>query len=350
LHTGSTFITPYLTSSSTYYAQAGSNCLSARVPVDANITTALANPTVTNDSICGAGTVSVTATSTDPLIWYETATDLTSIHSGSSYTTSISSDTSFFVAAENSTCTSNRVEVFALVNPIPNPPVIIDNSRCGSGSVSLSATASDAITWYDNSTGGNVIGTGSSLTTSVLSTTTTFYVETSNGLCISSRVPVTASINSLPVISLGPDTIFSTTSSYLLDAGSGFTAYSWAPGPLTQTNLVTASGQYCVTVTDANTCTNSDCIYVDFSVGINELQSNNILIYPQPSTGILNIKIPQPVNTIDFVLFDVTGKTVYKNQSSSNEMIIDLSDVSKGIYFVYLSNDLFSSTHKIILE
>ncbi len=69
-----------------------------------------------------------------------------------------------------------------------SPQVIIDNpgsatgtgaSRCGPGTLSLSATGTAAgpqIKWYANATGGAPIGTGSPWTTPYVPATTTFYV------------------------------------------------------------------------------------------------------------------------------------------------------------------------------
>lgn len=83
-------------------------------------------------------------------------------------------------------------------------PTIIStkpNSRCDSGTVTLQATATPGnINWYDAITGGNYKGTGSSFTTPILNTTTTYYVETAIGSCASNRVPVEAQINNTPTI------------------------------------------------------------------------------------------------------------------------------------------------------
>lgn len=69
-------------------------------------------------------------------------------------------------------------------------------SRTGAGTVLLGATASGGtLNWYTASTGGTAIGTGTSFTTPVISTTTTFYVEAVNGICASPRSAVVATVN-----------------------------------------------------------------------------------------------------------------------------------------------------------
>ncbi|GAB4295057.1 MAG: hypothetical protein Kow0068_19820 [Marinilabiliales bacterium] len=59
----------------------------------------------------------------------------------------------------------------------PAVPTVTDGSNCGPGSVSLSANASGTIEWYDASTGGNLVNTGTNYTTPSLTNTTTYYVE-----------------------------------------------------------------------------------------------------------------------------------------------------------------------------
>jgi hypothetical protein len=70
-------------------------------------------------------------------------------------------------------------------------------SRTGAGTVLLGATASGGtLTWYDVATGGTALGTGTSFTTPVIATTTTFYVSAVNGICASTpRTPVIATVN-----------------------------------------------------------------------------------------------------------------------------------------------------------
>jgi|WetSurMetagenome_2_1015567.scaffolds.fasta_scaffold03276_8 hypothetical protein len=84
----------------------------------------------------------------------------------------------------------------------PNIPSITSTtggSRCGTGTVSLGATASEGtINWYSVSTGGIPLGSGTSFTTPILSSTTTYYVDAAiNGCSSLQRSAVTATIECL---------------------------------------------------------------------------------------------------------------------------------------------------------
>jgi len=60
---------------------------------------------------------------------------------------------------------------------LPTAPVTTGGSRCGTGTVALSATGSGTLNWYDASSGGNLVNTGTSYTTPSISNTTTYYVQ-----------------------------------------------------------------------------------------------------------------------------------------------------------------------------
>lgn len=63
-------------------------------------------------------------------------------------------------------------------NSVPcSSPITADTSVCDSGSVTLSVTSGDGFVWYNDSVGGSPIATGSMFTTPMLTSTTTYYVE-----------------------------------------------------------------------------------------------------------------------------------------------------------------------------
>jgi gliding motility-associated-like protein len=82
---------------------------------------------------------------------------------------------------------------------IPKIETTTPATRCGTGSVTLQATASDGtVSWYANSSGGDSLFTGNNYTTPVLTATTTYYVDAG----CPSRIPVTATINTIPTVTM----------------------------------------------------------------------------------------------------------------------------------------------------
>lgn len=135
--TSSNYTTPFLTTTTTYYVTAG--CALSRTAVTATIN---AIPTITNTnspvSRCGAGTVTLQATTTSGIVnWYASATGTTSIGNGTSFTTTITESTIFFAEAINNGCVSpTRVAVNAAVI---SPPTTMDQEViiCKSGKLIL---------------------------------------------------------------------------------------------------------------------------------------------------------------------------------------------------------------------
>jgi gliding motility-associated-like protein len=89
-----------------------------------------------------------------------------------------------------------------ICDPI-TPPAVVDASRCGNGSVNLTATGAIGIqtyAWYQTPIGGIAIAgeTDGLYTSPILNDTTTYYVAIQNGTCESTRTAVTAFINPVP--------------------------------------------------------------------------------------------------------------------------------------------------------
>lgn len=159
-------------------------------------------------SRCGSGVVTLSATSaTGTLRWYNNISNGAFVGTGTSFTTpSLSTTTTYSVAAYDANgCSSPRTAVVATVNAIPTITASAPNSRCGAGTVSLSATPSvGVINWFVASTGGSSVGSGTSFTTPSISTTTTYHAEANNNGCLStSRTAVVATINEIPTVGGG---------------------------------------------------------------------------------------------------------------------------------------------------
>jgi gliding motility-associated-like protein len=81
---------------------------------------------------------------------------------------------------------------------IPKITSTTPSSTCGSGAVTLQATATDGnVDWYETPTGGTKFFTGNSFITPILTTSKSYYVDASNGSC-SLRTEIIATITPLP--------------------------------------------------------------------------------------------------------------------------------------------------------
>lgn len=74
-------------------------------------------------------------------------------------------------------------------------------TKCDPGVLTLEASASTGtINWYDQNSGGNLVGSGASFTTPFLNATTTYYVSTTSGGCSTNRTAVVATVHLIPSI------------------------------------------------------------------------------------------------------------------------------------------------------
>ncbi len=196
-------------------------------------------------SRCGTGAVSLSVTNPDAgfaIDWYSASTGGSVLTGGlgtSNFTTpSISSTTTYYAETINTLTgcvSSSRTAVSATVNTIPTITSNTPNSRCGTGTVSLSATASaGTINWYAASTGGVSLGTGTSYTTPSISATAIYYVDaTNNGCTTTARTAITATVNPFPLASgpiTGTPTVCQSQNNvaYSVPAITNATGYTWA--------------------------------------------------------------------------------------------------------------------------
>ncbi len=195
---------PSVTVSDTYYAvywDAANVCFSPTSSVTLTFGTTPSITDTTEDSRCGPGTLTLSATaSAGTLSWFAASTGGSSIGTGTSFVTpNITTTTTYYVEASLNGCTSTRTAVIATVDPIPVITGTTPDSRCGPGVVTLGATASTGtLSWYAVPTGGTSIGTGTSFSTPSITTTTTYYVEATLNGCTSARSAVVATVSDQP--------------------------------------------------------------------------------------------------------------------------------------------------------
>jgi alpha-L-arabinofuranosidase len=285
IHTGTSFTTPSLSDSRSYYVSSfNSNCESSRTEVKAIINSIPSEPSAQDQSRCGYGSVTFTATGGTNYKWYENASGGNAIHTGSNFTTpSLSASRSYYVTSFNSNCESTRKEVKVIINSIPSEPTAQDQSRCGNGSVSFTASGDTNYKWYDNISGGNAIHTGSNFTTPSLSASRSYYVSSFNSNCESSRIEVKAII-----INLQPPTAHNNercgTGQLVLSASNGQN-YRWYNHE-TQGNAIATGTEFTTPV-----LTNTDTFWVASALELCRSQRVPAIaiVHPIPETPVITL-------------------------------------------------------------
>jgi hypothetical protein len=135
-------------------------------------------------SICVSGTSVLTATGYQTGVtgisfqWYNSLGPIATA-TGTTFTTPVlTAPETYFLRVSCSGGTTSDTNSITINVTSPAVTGTIPGNRCGTGTVSLQATASagNSLAWYAASTGGVPLGTGSPFTTPSISGTTNFYV------------------------------------------------------------------------------------------------------------------------------------------------------------------------------
>jgi hypothetical protein len=83
------------------------------------------------------------------------------------------------------------------------------------------------------------------------------------------------------------------------------------------------------------------------SLATNNFNKSSVSVYPNPSTGRLQIKADSVVSV---ELVDVLGKVVFTSKNVNNDTILDLSSLNKGIYLAKITGENINYTEKVVLN
>jgi hypothetical protein len=345
LGTGSSYTTPSISTSTTYYVEAiNGSCSSARVAVVATVNTTPSITSTTGATICGQGGGTLFATaSAGTIYWYSVATGGSAFHTGTSLPVSGGSYT-FYAEASTGSCTSARVPVTYTYIPTPIITSVGSNSRCGAGIVTLTTSAdSGTISWYDAATGGNLVATGTSFVTPSLTATTTYYVEAVNGTCPSvSRTAITATIVTVNAPTGTANQTFCTNETVGLIAvlGTNVVWYNAASGgTVVPNNTLLVSGTTYYASQNNGTCESQNRLAVTVTsgacLGNTEFERDTLKVYPNPVVDVLTIAYTKPISKVEII--NMLGQLVDTKIINTNESQIDMARYASGAYLIRVS-------------
>ena len=245
--TGSQDATVSLSQAGIYYVTATNS--NQCVNTDSIQITVNPNPNVQisgDDYICLGGTMSLTASGAQSYQWNTEEVSAT-------IAVSPSENTTYSVTGyDTNGCHSTASKV---VNVKPLPVVTVSGSQtvCAGSFAILTASGGSSYLWNTGKVGNTLTISPSASQTYVVTATNDF------GCSASMNVPVT--VNSLPTVNfVGGTTICSgATTSITAEGGN---TYAWSTGSHNATVNISNAGMYYVTVTNAQTCTKTDSVYV----------------------------------------------------------------------------------------
>ncbi|WP_264529829.1 gliding motility-associated C-terminal domain-containing protein [Flavobacterium sp. N502540] len=281
-----------------------------------------------NTTICGGQTTTLTANivAGETIKWYDALTGGTLLASTAAYTTpALTANTIYYVEITRDGCVnSERNPVSVTVNNPIAPGTIVASplNLCSGSSTTItiqSPVVGTVYKWYDASSGGNLVFTGTVFNTPNLTATTTYYVEASIASCISAtRTPVTVTVNPIPaapvpvvshiIIQSGQDVTLQVQSVPGIavgwhDAPTGGTLLAYNVNSFTPSPALTASKTFYVEATDLTTdCINTTRVPIVVTVisGVNNcLLANSQVTTKGGTTNCLTCSSSADGNSVD---------------------------------------------------
>lgn len=231
----------------------------------------------------------------------------------------------------------------------------INDTICQGSSTQLSATGGIDFSWYPT------VGLDDSHIANPVASPiiTTSYTVTVFSSCGTASDVVTVFVDHITAPVIGTDTIVCAGSSVTLDAGSGYDSYFWSTGETTQMITVDTNGiglimmEIFVDVTKG-LCDASDTVNISFidCLGIPENNSNaDVQIFPNPTNGKVSIVVGGLTSSANLNIFDMQGQLVQSWMINKDAAILlDLSILPKGVYFVKIFNEKNAIVKKLIIQ
>ena len=262
--------------------------------------------------------------------------DLTIINSTTGIDTQVSCNPFTWIDGITYTA-SNDSATFILMNNAGCDSVVTLDLTINSNFGTDSQTACNSYTWIDGNT---YTSSNNTATHTLVNTAGCDSVVTLN-LTLNS---VTASVfeNNLVLTAIPPGANYQ-----WIDCSDNNASNV---GESNQSFTPSLNGSYAVIITLNGCSDTSDCFEVS-TIGLEENDYADMIIYPNPSSGSFTIEFYQSTDLVGIEIFDMSGKVIHKNDKASKitKLNFDL-DFASGTYFVSLKTKEKTKIVPIIIE
>ncbi len=260
-------------------------------------------------------------------LWYSNGVSLPS-ETNITYTTSVTELVNLQVTDGNG---CSKMSADAQITLIPavaiaaGGPVVL----CQPNGVTLSVPLAPGILYQWKLNGANIPGANAHTYNAVVNGIYTADLVVPGG-CFSTTPPFTVTVHDMP----HPPISFNGTT---INTITGYFDYQWflntiaIPGATSTSVTPTTNGQYIVRVIDGNGCVGYSPVYI-LNLGVDQVGSTGISIYPNPATAIVNISAPIELKA---VVTGIDGRTLIEQENAKQ---VDISKLPNGLYMIMLYN------------
>ena len=239
---------------------------------------------------------------------------------------------------ENAAGCDSMVTLHLTIHTLPEVTINGDTSFCNGGSTTLTASGAETYEW-------STMEFGAEFEVAEAGTYTVIGTD-ANGCTSTASIEVTET-------TINTEVYFVEVGDGFLEAFQGDAEYQWMDcsthepieGATQQQFTPEVSGSYACVITLGECTDTTECM--DFSVGVEEWNNGSITIYPNPSTGMVNVQFT--MNNIqlgngEIQVLDVHGRLLQvvgisdACGASLQTVQIDLSRYATGVYLVRLVN------------
>lgn len=256
------------------------------------------------------------------------------------------------VVTDNYGCTVSTSSTITAQTMLTLSTSVVDENCPGQCDGSINVIPSGGLgaysyTWTPVGTAGNV-----PFASNLCTGNYTVSVTDQNACTLDSTIAVNGSgIPPLNLTSVETDEIYGNDGSINLTVtgGSPTYNYSWSNGATTEDISGLSAGTYTVIVTDLNGCTDSLTTIVGTQVSIDENGKIVLNVFPNPTSGILNIEYFQNLKGT-ITVYDAIGKAIISKNITGTKQVLDLGKHDKGVYFIQIKSEDYCNVIHVILQ
>jgi len=138
-----------------------------------------------------------------------------------------------------------------------------------------------------------------------------------------------------------------------INGGNAPFTYQWNDGNTDSIRTNLSVGEYYVTITDNYGCKEIDSLNINTATYINAnttRENDNFFITPIPSSDFIILSYNSEIRNIQFEIIDLNGHIIKKGIIINNRQIVDIRNLTSGLYFVKIINGKTVEVRKIIKE
>ncbi|MCF7834823.1 T9SS type A sorting domain-containing protein [Candidatus Gracilibacteria bacterium] len=299
-----------------------------------------------NPQVCEGENIVVTAMGANTYSWSNGT-------NGSSISVNPTTTTTYTVTGTSSQGCTTTASVTILVDPKPIVSLNLPQSQIclDANPITLNGGSPVGGSYY----GSGIFG-GMFYPSTVGVGTYTISYEYTNSYGCTSTATTLLTVNPLPTVifnSIYPNPVNINAAAFQLNTGIPLGGIYSGPGVVNGWFYPSVAGVGIHTITytyiDFMSCANTvmQTITVAGNVGIEEQSSKSIRIYPNPVNNFLNVELEEIPNLVQIV--DLTGHVLLSQKVDSENFKIDVSYLSRGIYFIHFNfEDGYSTSTKFI--